>query len=122
MSRNLYILAASLLLFSLISCGVAWTNVAHQPGSPGDMALWRTIGLVLMLLGLMAAAIGTFTAMFEQSTRRSEQQSRRSGNRNMARNSSSFGEKSGRKVDWRSLREEKEQESRHDEWKRPGGH
>ncbi len=71
MSRNLYILGATLLLLALVSCGLAWTRVAHAPGSPGDVALWRTIGLVLMLFALISGVIGTFTALFEQSSRRS---------------------------------------------------
>ena len=77
MSRNLYILGATLLVLSLISCGLAWTRVAHAPGSPGDVALWRTIGLVLLLLALVSSVIGTLTAMFEQSSRRNQEQARR---------------------------------------------
>ena len=77
MSRNLYILAATLLLFSLISCGVAWTTIAHQPGSPGDISLWRSIGLVLMLLGLLSAVVGIFSDLFEQSSRRSQERALR---------------------------------------------
>ncbi len=77
MSRNLYILAATLLLFSLISCGVAWTTIAHQPGSPGDISLWRSIGLVLMLLALLAAVAGVFSALFEQTSRRNDERAMR---------------------------------------------
>ena len=55
MGRNLYILAASLALFGLLSCGIAFTNIAHQPGSPGDASLWRTMGLVLFVVSLIAA-------------------------------------------------------------------
>ena len=58
MGRNLYILAATLTLFSLISCGVAFTNIAQQPGSPGDAALWRTMGLVLLVIALVIALAG----------------------------------------------------------------
>jgi hypothetical protein len=39
MGRNLYILAASLTLFALISCGIAYTNIAQQPGSHSVVAL-----------------------------------------------------------------------------------
>ena len=55
MGRNLYILATSLIVFSLISCGIAYTNVARQPGSPGDVSLWRTMGLGLLVIGLFVA-------------------------------------------------------------------
>jgi hypothetical protein len=72
MGRNLYILAASLLLFALISCGVAYTNIAQQPGSPGDAALWRTMGLVLFIISLVVALAGVLSALFEQAERRAE--------------------------------------------------
>jgi O-antigen ligase len=73
MGRNLYILAASLLLFALISCGVAYTNIAQQPGSPGDASLWRTMGLGLFIAALLAALAGVFSALFEQAERRAEE-------------------------------------------------
>jgi hypothetical protein len=47
MGRNLFILAATLLVLALVSCGLAYTNIAQQPGSPGDASLWRTTGLSL---------------------------------------------------------------------------
>jgi hypothetical protein len=72
MGRNLYILAATLLLFALISCGVAYTNVAQQPGSPGDASLWRTMGLALFVLSLVIALGGVFSSLFEQAERRAE--------------------------------------------------
>jgi hypothetical protein len=77
MGRNLYILAASLTLFSLISCGVAYTNIAQQPGSPGDASLWRTMGLVLFLIALIAALAGILSSLFEQAERHTEQSRRR---------------------------------------------
>ncbi|MHB1022307.1 MAG: hypothetical protein ACYC46_08385 [Acidobacteriaceae bacterium] len=83
MARNFYTLAATLLLFSLISCGVAWTNIAHQPASPGDAALWRMIGLLLLLLALVMAVVGMFTSMFEQTRRRNETQAERDHRRGM---------------------------------------
>ena len=70
MGRNLYILAATLVLFSLISCGLAYTNIAQQPGSPGDVALWRTMGLVLFVIGLLIALAGILSSLFEQAERR----------------------------------------------------
>jgi hypothetical protein len=78
MGRNLYILAASLLLFALISCGVAYTNIAQQPGSPGDASLWRTMGLGLFVLSMVVALGGVFSALFEQAERRDEE-ARREG-------------------------------------------
>ncbi len=77
MGRNLYILAASLTLFALISCAVAASNIARQPGSPGDASLWRTMGLVLFVLALIAALAGVLCSLFEQARRRSEEQRNR---------------------------------------------
>jgi hypothetical protein len=74
MGRNLYILAASLALFALISCGIAYTNIAQQPGSPGDVSLWRTMGLVLFVIALVVALAGILTSLFEQAERRAEAQ------------------------------------------------
>jgi hypothetical protein len=72
MGRNLYILAASLTLFALISCGIAYTNIAQQPGSPGDVSLWRTMGLVLFVVALIAALAGILSTLFEQAERRAQ--------------------------------------------------
>ncbi|HEV2646062.1 MAG TPA: hypothetical protein VGU46_06830 [Acidobacteriaceae bacterium] len=77
MGRNLFILAASLALFALISCGVAYTNVARQPGSPGDASLWRTMGLVLFVVSLVVALAGVLSALFAQAERRAEESRRR---------------------------------------------
>ena len=73
MGRNLYILAATLTLFSVMSCGLAYTNIAQQPGSPGDAALWRTTGLGLFVLGLVIALAGILSSLFEQAERRTEE-------------------------------------------------
>jgi len=72
MGRSLYILAASLTLFAMISCGVSYTNIAQQPGSPGDASLWRTMGLVFFLIALVVALGGILTSLFEQAERRAE--------------------------------------------------
>ncbi|WP_263383268.1 hypothetical protein [Granulicella arctica] len=72
MGRNLYILAATLVLFSLVSCGLAYTNIAQQPGSPGDVSLWRTMGLALFVVGLIVALAGILSSLFEQAERRAE--------------------------------------------------
>jgi hypothetical protein len=66
MGRNLFILAATLLLFALVSCGVAYTNIAQQPGSPGDVSLWRTMGLGLFVISLAIALAAILSTLFEQ--------------------------------------------------------
>lgn len=73
MGRNLFILAATLALFAMVSCGVAYTNIAQQPGSPGDVSLWRTMGLVLFVISLVVALAGILSSLFEQAERRSEE-------------------------------------------------
>ena len=77
MGRNLYILAASLTVFAMVSCGLAYTNIAQQPGSPGDTSLWRTMGLVLFVIALVVALAGILSSLFEQAERRSEEARRR---------------------------------------------
>ncbi|WP_263411260.1 hypothetical protein [Terriglobus tenax] len=81
MGRNLFILAGSLFLFSLLSCGLAYTNIAHEPGSPGDESLWRTMGLILLVVSLIAGLVAVLSTMFEQAERRAEQQARARRNR-----------------------------------------
>ena len=76
MGRNLYILASSLILFGLISCGIAYTNIAQQPGSPGDASLWRTMGLGFFVVGLFVALAGILPRLFEQAERRDEESRR----------------------------------------------
>jgi hypothetical protein len=73
MGRNLYILSATLFVFAIVSCGLAYTNVAHQPGSPGDVSLWRTTGLALFLLSLVIALAGILSTLFQQAERRDEE-------------------------------------------------
>ena len=70
LSRNLYILAGTLLFFSTLSYVVALTGLAHEPGAPADASLWRTIGIVLMLIALFVALLGVLQSMFEQADRR----------------------------------------------------
>ena len=65
MSRNLYLLAPTLLLFSLVSCGMSLIPNTLQPGLPVNGSVWKTIGLVLLLLSLLSALAGILTAMFE---------------------------------------------------------
>ena len=70
LSRNLYILAGTLVLFATISYVVAVTGLAHEPGAPSDASLWRTIGIVLLVIGLVVALLGVLQSMFEQADRR----------------------------------------------------
>lgn len=77
MGRNLYILAATLFVLALVCCGVAYTNIAQQPGSPGDVALWRTMGLALIVIALVVALAGILSSLFEQAERRAEEDRRR---------------------------------------------
>jgi hypothetical protein len=76
MGRNLYILAATLLFLALVSCGLAYTNIAQQPGSPGDVSLWRTMGLALFVVALVVALAGILSSLFEQAERRAEEDRR----------------------------------------------
>jgi hypothetical protein len=77
MSRNLYLFAASLLLFSLISCGMSFVPNKLQPGLPANGSLWKMIGLAFMVASLLTGLAGMLTAMFEQVERRSEERMRR---------------------------------------------
>jgi hypothetical protein len=76
MSRNLFALAASLLLFSLISCGMSLLPSGSQPGLPGNGSLWKTTGLFLFLGSLLSALAAVMFAMFEQVERRNEERQR----------------------------------------------
>jgi hypothetical protein len=73
MSRNFYILAATLVLFALVSAGMALIPSSFQPGLPANGSLWRTVALILMLSGLVAGLIGILSHLFEQVDRRSEE-------------------------------------------------
>jgi hypothetical protein len=73
MARNLYILAATLLFFSLVCLGLSFSGLAHQPGTPGDTALWRTMSIAFVVLALVIALAGTLSSLFEQAERRAEQ-------------------------------------------------
>jgi ABC-type uncharacterized transport system permease subunit len=70
LSRNLYILGGTLLAFAIVSYAMAATGFAHEPGAPSDASLWRTIGIVLLLLALFAGLMGVLQSMFEQADRR----------------------------------------------------
>jgi hypothetical protein len=73
MSRNFYILAGSFLLFALIAGVMTLVPSNFQPGLPANGTLWRTIGLLFLVLSLVSAFIGVMTNLFEQVDRRSEE-------------------------------------------------
>jgi len=73
MSRNFYILAATLMLFTLIAGGMSLVPSSFQPGLPANGSLWRTVALFLLLLALVSAFIGVMSHLFEQVDRRSEE-------------------------------------------------
>ncbi|HTV06078.1 MAG TPA: hypothetical protein VME86_11980 [Acidobacteriaceae bacterium] len=77
MARNLYILAATLLLFAMFSCGMMFVGSQYQQGLPGNGTLWKTIALFLTLGGLVVALLGVLTAMFEQVDRRARERQMR---------------------------------------------
>jgi uncharacterized membrane protein YgdD (TMEM256/DUF423 family) len=73
MSRNFYILAATLLCFALLLGAVSYVPSSLQPGLPANASLWRTGSLFLLLACLAAALIGVLSHLFEQVDRRSEE-------------------------------------------------
>ncbi len=73
MSRNFYILASTLGFFALLSGGMSLLPAGFQPGLPANGSLWRTVALVLLLVGLASALIGVMTNLFEQVDRRNEE-------------------------------------------------
>ncbi len=74
LSRNLYILAATLGFFAFVSYMVGFSGIAHEPGSPADSSLWQMIGIVLLVLGMCVALFGIFQTMYEQAERRTQRQ------------------------------------------------
>jgi hypothetical protein len=77
MSRNFYILAASLLVFALLLAAVSFVPSSLQHGLPANASLWRTGSLFLLLASLAAALIGVLSHLFEQVDRRSEEARRK---------------------------------------------
>lgn len=67
MGRNLYILAATVIVLALVSALLSLTGAAP---SAGDAALWRTTALVLFCIGCVVALAGVLSALFEQAERR----------------------------------------------------
>jgi multisubunit Na+/H+ antiporter MnhB subunit len=87
MSRNFYILAATLGLFALISGVMTLVPSSFQPGLPANGSLWRTMALMLLLAALASALVGVLSNLFEQVDRHSEEarraaRSKRRGNHN----------------------------------------
>ena len=72
MARNLYILAGTLCFFAVVSFGLSFSNIAQQPGSAGDAALWRTMAIGFFILALVTTLSGVLSALFEQAERRAE--------------------------------------------------
>jgi hypothetical protein len=72
MSRNFYILAATLGFFALISGAMALVPSSFQPGLPANGSLWRTMALLLLLAALASALVGILSNLFEQVERHSE--------------------------------------------------
>jgi hypothetical protein len=70
MGRNLYILAATLGAFALLSIVLSFTNVAQQPGSPGDASLWRMTSIALLCVALVVTLLGVLSSLFDQVERR----------------------------------------------------
>jgi hypothetical protein len=73
MSRNFYILGATLGLFAVLSMAMSLVPSSFQPGLPANGSLWRTVALVLLVTGLASALIGVMSQLFEQVDRRSEE-------------------------------------------------
>jgi len=73
MSRNFYMLAATLGFFALISGAITLVPSSFQPGLPANGSLWRTLAMLLLLAALASALIGVLSNLFEQVDRHSEQ-------------------------------------------------
>ncbi len=76
MSRNFYALAATLVILSLVSCGMTFVPTTFQPGLPANASLWRTLAMFLLLIGLISTLIGSMSHLFEQVDRRTEERRR----------------------------------------------
>jgi hypothetical protein len=94
MSRNFYILAGTLGLFGVLGLLMALLPHGLQPGLPANAALWRSVGLILLLVGLITALAGVMTNLFEQVDRRAE--AARLNQRQMRRAKRKQGNEDGR--------------------------
>ena len=86
MSRNFYILAATLGLFAVLSMGMSLVPSSFQPGLPANGTLWRTVALFLVLAALGSALVGVMSNLFEQVDRRSEETRRAARQKRRDRN------------------------------------
>jgi len=77
MSRNLYILGTTLLVFALISFAMTFTTGPYQMGLPGNGSLWKTIALFLLLGALFSVFAGVMTHMYEQVKQRAQEREAR---------------------------------------------
>src|ERR1700761_6817088 len=84
-SRSLYVLAGSLLLFSVVAGGISLTPNPLQPGLPVNGSQWKMTALVLLVASLFSALAAILTAMFEQVERRSQERLRRELQEGLAR-------------------------------------
>ena len=73
MSRNFYILAATLGLFALLSAAMSLVPSSFQPGLPANGSLWKTLALMLLSAALLSALVGAMSNLFEQVDRRTEE-------------------------------------------------
>lgn len=73
MSRNVYILAGSFMVFAFIAGAMTLVPSSFQPGLPANGTLWRTIAMVFLLLSLASALVGMLCNLFEQVDRRNEE-------------------------------------------------
>jgi len=76
MSRNFYMLAATLALLALASCGMTFVPSSFQPGLPANASLWKTLSTFLLLVALVSALIGSLSNLFEQVDRRTDERRR----------------------------------------------
>ena len=77
MGRNLYILAGTMGALALVSIVLSFTNIAQQPGSPGDASLWRMTSIALLCVALVVTLAGVLSSLFEQAERHTEESRRR---------------------------------------------
>ena len=61
------------MFFALVALGLSFTNIAQQPGSPGDVALWRTMAIAFCCLALVVTLVATLSRLFEQAERRADE-------------------------------------------------
>ncbi len=77
MSKNFYVLAGALLLFSLVFTGFFLAHRTPDPSLPGEAATWRILALLFFLGAALTALVGTVTDLFEQVSRRHEGKNKR---------------------------------------------